>query len=175
MTTNPMKQLSLLLHLFLLIIIVSACSSIDPARQLEKGTPLAISVTTDDVLVTGDISQQTARNFGRNVLKQLMRGLEDRGITYITYESAETLKERNATLKIDLTSVQAESKFDSGPFGTSTKNIFRVSYTATLTSVDGTRLFRFDGREKGKVLDELPLVVGRYVAKRVANYYRAEK
>lgn len=139
---------------------------------MEKGTSVAVSVLTDDAVVSGSLSPNTARNFGKNIAKQLMSGLEDRGIAC---ELAATPIAKGATVKVDLTGLQGESVFDAGPFGASTKSVFKVSYTATLISDDGTRLFRFEGREASKVLDELPAEVGRYVAKRVASHYSARK
>jgi hypothetical protein len=153
-------------------LLFTACSSVDKSERIQRTTPITVSVFTDDAVVTGDISPDTLRNFGKNISKQLISGLEDRGIMC---ESGAAVAPNKATVKVDLIGLQGESVFDAGPFGASTKSVFKVSYTATLTSAEGTRLFRFEGREASRVLDELPAEVGRYVAKRVGNNYQTEK
>lgn len=148
------------------------CSSVDKSRLIDRAVPVVVTVNTDDTIVAGGLSSEVSRNFGRNILKQLTAGLEDRGIMF---GSSNAPQSNVAVVKVDLIGLQGESVFDAGPFGASTKQDFKVSYMATLISPDGSRLFRIDGRESSEVFDELPGEVGRYVAKRVARHYQASE
>lgn len=148
------------------------CSTAEKQGLLERNVPVVVTVIADDAVLAGAISQESPRNFGKNISKHLTSGLEDRGILW---ESTAGPQSRLATLRVDLTGLQGESVFDVGPFGVSNKQVFKVSYTATFTSPDGRRQFRINGRESSRVLDELPAEIGRYIAKRVANHYRPAK
>ena len=165
---NPASVLPTLILAFFLV----GCSSVDKSRLIERTVPVAVTVITDDAFVAGTISPDASRGFGKNISKQLTSGLEDRGITC---ESNTVSQGKMATVKVDLTGLQGESVFDAGPFGASTKQVFKVTYTATLISPDGRQLFRIDGRESSRVLGELPAEIGRYVAKRVAKHYQAAR
>lgn len=161
-----MKSAAFLTPSLTLFLFLSGCATVNPT--LSQDTKILVSIRTADVLVSGGITEDVAKSFGRQVIKQLGDELDARGIKH---ESRESSNGSDASVTIELNGLQAESKLDAGAFKVSTKMLYRVRYVATVIAPDGRLLTRFDVREGSEVLDSLPQKVGRYVGKRVAAHY----
>jgi hypothetical protein len=158
-----MKSVGCLLLASLALTILTGCQSIDPAMRLERDVKVIVAVMTDDVLLGGGgLTTELPKALANHVTRELNAGLDEHGIKH----EAASAGAQGAQVTIALTGVQHEHEAGEKP-------VYRVTYTAILKKPDGTQLFKFDGREASKLLNELPPKVGRYVAKRVAAYYPA--
>lgn len=155
--------------LFILLIFLSGCSTIDPSLQLDKNTKVEImDVTTNWYVSTAVASDNSQfRQIVRRIMENTKNELSKRSIESFTDYTPDAAK-----VKYDIRTINSSYRVIGSAYGVIGRDKYEVKYKVTLESPDGKKLWEDTDEKDDSDLDDVLEKIASRVARNVSKYFK---